>query len=182
MKSVQIVFLVGALMALPTQAQQRSGSAPAPAASGRIGAAADSWGTFAGGSVGDSDYDTGVKGFIGQQVHPNLGWEVQVVRYGERNERRSGVNAESSAWSVGGSLLGILPLNDQFSLFGKVGPHYVKTKVKRPGVSSSDSSVDLGFGVGGRFRLNQQISFRLELEDIGDAGDMISFGVQFRFQ
>jgi OOP family OmpA-OmpF porin len=172
---------IATLAALPAAAQQRPGT-QSPAGAGRIGAAADSWGTYVGASAGDTDFDFGGKAFVGQQFHPNLGWEAQVVRFGERDERRFGVITESSAWSIGGSVLGILPLNEQFSVFGKVGLHYVNIKFNGPGVSSSDGEVDPGIGVGGRFRLNSQLSFRLELEDIGDAGDMISFGVQYRFQ
>lgn len=173
MKSPRIALtLIGAaaaLYVLPAAAQQR----PAPAA--------ETWGTYAGGSIGDSDYDVGFKFFVGQQFHPNLAFEGQVTRFGERDERRFGAFAESSAWSVGGSLVGLFPLNPDFSVFGKLGMHYVKTKVKGPGFSVSDSDVDLGIGVGGRYRINQQLSLRLELEDIGDGGDMISVGVQFRF-
>lgn len=161
-----------ALLALPASAQQRSN------VSNQIGASADTWGTFAGASIGDTDYDTGFKFFFGQQFHPNLAWEGQFVNFGERDHRPWG---ESSAWSAGGSLLGILPLNADFSVFLKGGVHYVKTKTNRPGFSSSDSDVDLGLGFGGRYRINQQMSVRLEFEDIGDAGDMLSLGLQARF-
>lgn len=160
-----------ALWTLPAAAQQRP--APAPAT--------DAWGTYAGGSIGDSDYDIGIKFFVGQQFHPNLAWEAQLTRFGERDERRFGRFSEASAWSVGGSLVGLLPLNPDFSVFGKLGVHYVKTKVKGPGFSFSDSDVDLGIGVGARYRINPQLSLRVELEDIGNGSDMISVGVQFRF-
>jgi OOP family OmpA-OmpF porin len=168
--ALAIVGTAAALCVLPAAAQQR----PAPPS-------AESWGTYAGGSIGDSDYDVGFKIFVGQQFHPNLAFEGQLTRFGERDERRFGAFAQASAWAVGGSLVGLFPLNQDVSVFGKLGMHYVKTKVKGPGFSVSDSDVDLGIGAGARYRINQQLSLRAELEDIGDGGDMISVGVQLRF-
>lgn len=162
-----------ALLALPASAQQRTNSNT----SSHLGSAADSWGSFAGGSIGDSDYDTGFKFFFGQQFHPNLAWEGQIVSFGERDNHPG----KSSAWTAGGSLLGILPLNNDFSLFAKAGLHYVKTKETRAGFSASDSGVDVGVGVGARYRINQQFSARLEFENIGDAEDIVSVGLQLRF-
>lgn len=140
----------------------------------------DAWGGYVGASIGDTDFDTGLKLFVGQQFHSNLAWEAQFVHFGERDVRIGPFNAEQSAWSLGGSVVGLLPVGQQFTLFGKVGLHYVKSRT-RGGVSNSDSDVDFGVGVGARFRLSQQWSLRLEFEDIGDAGDIVSFGVQYRF-
>ncbi len=165
--------------AMPASAQQQRANAPAPQQQ-RMGAAADSWGGYLGASVGDTDFDTGFKFFLGQQFHPNLAWEAQFVHFGERENWRYS-NSRDSAWSLGGSLVGLLPLNTDFSLFGKLGAHYVKTRVERPGYSASDSDIDIGVGIGGRYRINQQLSVRLEFEDIGDAGDMLSVGLQYRF-
>ena len=141
----------------------------------------DSWGTYVGAGLGDSDFDTTLKVFGGQQFHPNLAWEAQFVNYGERRDRRFGAPFDQSAWSAGGSIVGLLPLTPEFSIFGKLGVHYVKVKAKAPGVSTSDADIDPGFGIGGRFRINNQFSVRLEFEDIGDAGDLVSASVQFRF-
>lgn len=161
--------IAGVLAAGQGQAQMR-------AATGN-----DSWGTYVGAGVGDSDFDTTLKVFGGQQFHANLAWEAQFVNYGERRDRRVGDPFEQSAWSAGGSLLGLVPLTPEFSVFGKLGLHYVKVRAKAAGVSRSDSDIDIGLGLGGRFRINNQFSVRLEFEDVGDAGDLVSASVQYRF-
>lgn len=179
MKLLQTVLIGStlALSAVPAFAQQRSGTGSHHA----MGANADSWGTYGGVSVGDaSDFDTSFKLFLGQQFHPNLAWEAQVVNFGERDNRPY-FGSKTSAWSAGGSLVGLLPLSTDFSLFGKVGLHYVKTRTTFPTYSSSNSDVSLGVGIGGRYRLTQQLSLRMEFEDIGDGGDLFSVGLQLRF-
>jgi OOP family OmpA-OmpF porin len=154
---------------------------PVLAQAGRGAPAADTWGTFIGASLGDSDYDTGFKLFAGQQFHRNFAWEVQYTDFGDRSERRFGTTVDASAWALGGSLVGLLPVSPEFSLFGKLGAHYVKVKYSAPGISSSDSDVDLGVGAGLSYRITPQLALRAEIEDIGDPGDMISVGIQFRF-
>ncbi|GAB4469138.1 MAG: hypothetical protein OHK0044_11010 [Burkholderiaceae bacterium] len=144
-------------------------------------AQADAWGTFLGVAVGDSDFDTGFKLFVGQQFHRNLAWEAQYTDFGSRNERRFGTVVDASAWAFGGSLVGLLPVSPDFTLFGKLGAHYTKIKYSAPGIASSDSNVDLGVGAGLTYRLMPQLSLRVEAEDIGDPGEMISVGLQFRF-
>ncbi len=180
MKWLQMALVSAGLTVLTSAAfaQQR---APQPQSQPqRVGAVADSWGGYVGASIGDTDFDTGFKLFVGQQFQPNLAWEAQFVHFGERDNGRFSSSRES-AWSVGGSLVGLLPLNADFSLFGKLGAHYVRTRVERPGYLASDSSIDIGLGIGGRYRINSQLSARLEFEDIGDGGDMVSVGLQYRF-
>lgn len=141
----------------------------------------DAWGTFLGASIGDSDYDTGFKLFAGQQFHRNFAWEAQYTNFGDRNERRFGTVVDASAWALGGSLVGLLPVSPDFTLFGKLGAHYTKIRYTAPGIASSDTNVDLGVGAGLTYRLTPQLSLRAEVEDIGDPGEMISVGLQFRF-
>lgn len=149
-------------------------------AQGRAAPGTDNWGAYVGASVGDSDFDTGLKLFLGQQFHQNLAWEAQFTHFGKRDARINNFDVETSAWAAGASIVGLLPLHPNFDLFGKLGAHYVKTRA-RGGASGSDSDIDVGIGAGVRFKINQQFSLRLEVEDIGDAGDMISVGVQYRF-
>lgn len=147
----------------------------------QAGRTADGWGTFVGASVGDSDFDTGFKLFAGQQFHRNFAWEVQYTDFGDRSERRLGPFVEASARALGGSLVGLLPVSPEFSLFGKLGVHYTRVKLSGLGISTSDSNADLGIGAGLSYRLTPQLAVRVEVEDIGDPGEMISVGLQLRF-
>lgn len=167
-------WLAGIAVAAAVAAQ------PAYAQAGRA-AQAERWGTFLGASIGDSDFDTGFKLFAGQQFHRSFAWEVQYTDFGDRSERRFGTSVEASAWALGASLVGLLPVSPEFSLFGKLGVHYAKAKVSGPGISTSDSDVELGIGAGLSYRLTQQLTLRAEVEDIGDPGELISVGLQFRF-
>jgi hypothetical protein len=106
-------------------------------------------------------------------------------------------------FSAGGpiiSAIGILPLNDRFELFGRVG--YVFTSAEREFSSNVDGvrriqgsakgdSQDLVLGVGGSFHFNQIYSARFEymkLDELGEDGrtgledlNIISLGVVVRF-
>jgi OOP family OmpA-OmpF porin len=154
--------------------------APGAGAQQRTTPAADNWGTYAGASIGDTDFDLGLKVFVGQQFHPYLAWEAQFIHFGEEDFRIGGLNVKRSASALGGSIVGLLPVSPNVDLFGKLGAHYVRVR-SRGGASGSDSDFDLGIGAGVRFRINPQVSLRLEVEDIGDGGDVISVGVQWRF-
>lgn len=152
----------GTVVALPAHAQVRG----------------NDWGTYVGGSIGDSDLNTTLKLFGGQGIAQYWGWEASFIDFGSRT---SG-NTTTDAWGLGASLVGVLPLSQQFSAFGKAGVYYVDSEVRRPGSTLSDSNVELGIGVGLRFAVNPQFSLRLELESIGgEGGDVVSFGVQVRF-
>ena len=159
-----------ALATLPAHAQGRT----APA-----GCTKCDWGTYLGASIGDSDLDTSLKGFVGSAVTPNFGWEAGSIDFGEKEAPR-GVTTE--AWALGASLVGVLPLNYGISAFGKLGAYYVKSEVRAPFVRAADSDVELGAGVGLRWAINDQFSLRVEFESIGgEGGDLFSVGVQARF-
>jgi OOP family OmpA-OmpF porin len=150
----------------------------APIAAAQPGAVP--WGNYVGASAGDSDYDTGFKLFFGQQFHPNVAWEAQYVDFGDRSQGPGG-SVRASASSLGGSVVGLLPLSPQFTLFGKLGAHYTRQKFSRPTGSSSDTGFELGAGAGLTFQVMPQLSLRVEIESIGDPGDLISIGAQLRF-
>jgi OOP family OmpA-OmpF porin len=151
-----------AIVALPAQAQSRG----------------TDWGTFVGASIGDSDLDTTLKLYGGQLITPNWGWEASYIDFGSESNRSTTIEA----WAVGAALLGVLPLSPQFSAFGKLGVYYVDSEVRNPATVVSDSSAELGAGVGLRFALNPQFSLRAEFESIGgEGGDVVSVGLQVRF-
>ncbi|MCU0938965.1 MAG: outer membrane beta-barrel protein [Burkholderiaceae bacterium] len=160
--AASLVLAAGTLAALPAQSQVRG----------------TDWGSFIGASLGDSDLDTTLKLFGGQLLTPNWGWEASYIDFGSKTNR----STTTEAWALGGGLLGVLPLSAQFSAFGKLGAYYVKAEVRNPATRVSDSSVELGGGVGLRFAINPQFSLRLELESIGgEGGDVVSVGAQVRF-
>lgn len=134
--------------------------------------------SWAGASIGSTDYGTGLKVFVGGKVTPIFGWEGQVVSHG--SEDYAG-GRKHSAVSLGGSGTARFPLNSQFTAFGKAGLHYLRVKRSGPGVSS-DSDLEIGLGAGMLFNITHTTALRLEYENIGSGdGDFFSIGLQVGF-
>jgi hypothetical protein len=81
-----------------------------------------------------------------------------------------------------------LPMNDKFSVFGKLGYGYSKVKYNsNAGVSGQDSDYGVYAGVGGAYALNEKTALTLEYErygkskDIGAKADAITAGVAYKF-
>jgi Outer membrane protein beta-barrel domain len=134
--------------------------------------------SWAGASIGSTDYGTGLKVYLGGKVTPIFGWEGQVVSHGSEDYAPG---RKHSAVSLGGSAVARFPLNSQFTAFGKAGLHYLRVKRSGPGVSS-DSDLELGLGAGMLFNITHTTALRLEYENIGGGdGDFFSIGLQVSF-
>jgi hypothetical protein len=132
--------------------------------------------SWAGASIGSTDYGTGLKVFLGGKVTPIFGWEGQMVSHGSED---FAPGREHSAVSLGGSGVARFPLNSQFTAFGKAGLHYMRTKESGRG---TDSDIELGLGAGLLFNFTHTTALRLEYENIGGGnGDFFSIGLQFSF-
>jgi hypothetical protein len=132
--------------------------------------------SYAGASLGSTDFGTGLKVFVGGKITPIFGWEGQLTSFGSE-EYRPGY--KQSAWALGGSGTARFPLSPSISAFGKAGVHYIR--LRRTG-SNSDSSIELGVGAGLLWNFTPTAGLRLELEHIGGTdGDIASVGVQFNF-
>lgn len=95
------------------------------------------------------------------------------------------VNADVTGWTFSG--VGTLPLNDMFSLYGKLG--YLRSKTKGTasiaGALGRATSDENGFtaGIGARYQFNRNVSVLLEGNhyDLGDNGDARNFLVGVRY-
>jgi len=82
-----------------------------------------------------------------------------------------------------------MPINDQFSVYGKLGAGYTKTRLSTaaPGLSGSDSKTEVYAGLGGQYNLNEKVALTLEYErygkskDVGAKADAITAGAKFSF-
>ena len=115
----------------------------------------------------------GFKATLGYQLNPNFALESA---YGDLS---------STNMNVAG--LGLVPMSDQFSLFGKVG--YTLTGV-RPTISlgglsltnsPEKSSVGMGMGLGGIYQISPKIGLRAEYEKLDSEVNHITFGLQAKF-
>lgn len=163
-------------------------------------------------SVSTEDNDLGYNATFGYRFTRNLAVELGLVQFGSVE---STGNADMDfgdgfvpvtlkfGFSAGGpmiSALGILPLNDKFEFYGRLG--YLFTSSEREfssridgrsggtGSSRGDSQ-DMVLGAGAAYHFNQAYSARLEylkLDELGDPDrsgeedlDVISLGIVVRF-
>ena len=137
--------------------------------------------------------DTGWKIFGGYMFNRNFGLEVAYVNLGEVSYSGTfggfpvtGGKVEVSGFNV--AALGSLPINEQLSVFGKLGLFMWEAEASDTtgGVPFSDKidGTDLAFGVGVGYNFTRNFAVRAEWEmfqtDDADA-TMLSVGAVFRF-
>lgn len=166
--------------------------------------------TYLGGTVGQAnakDFCTDVSGagttcddkytswsiLVGYKWNRNLGFEIGYRDLGQAHANGLGGSVTSEAKAFELVALGILPVGDRFSVYGKFGAYFgdssTVTSIAGVGVASDhDSNIDLTYGVGVQFELTQQFGLRAEwqrYQDMGTANidvDAISLGVIWRFR
>lgn len=146
-----------------------------------LGAQAQQTAPYLGGAIGDTDFGTGLRLFGGARFTNIFGWEAQLTSFGSRTIRPlTNVSCSNSAWALGGGATATMPVAPALSAFGKLGGHYLKTRVSGPCSDSGDGSFELGLGVGMLWQFSPKAAMRVEFENIGGSGgDFISVGIQF---
>ena len=68
---------------------------------------------------------------------------------------------------------GTMPVNEAFSVYGKLGAGYSKAELNSttPGISRADSKTELYAGVGGQYKLSEKVALTLEYERYGKSKD-----------
>lgn len=137
---------------------------------------------------------TGFKLYGGFDFTKNYGVEGGYVDLRSADGSGNGAAVSSKPQAIYLAATGTLPLNEQFSLFGKLGVSFNHTKIsaEAPGFSDSisDNQTTPYIGVGASFALDKKISFVAEYENFGKMakdgsnnvkGDLLSVGVRFQF-
>lgn len=173
-------------------------SAQAPA-QGYLGASlgqSDADEDVAAGLIDDGNVDTkdtAFKIFGGYQFNRNFALEAAYIDLGEVSYSGTfggaavtGGSVETTGFNL--SAVGILLVNEKFSVFGKVGVFVWEAEANdvTGGVpfSASDDGADLSFGLGASYAITPSLSLRAEWERLesSDAdADILSIGVAFRF-
>ena len=150
-------------------------------------------------STSTDDSDTGWKVFAGYRFMKYLAVEGAYTDLGEFTAHSTvtspsaGIvdsSIETDAWTI--SALGILPLGDSFSLFGRVGVNIWSADYSDtftiggiPGsASEDDDGTDWVYGVGAAWNFTNNLSLRGEWEryDLGDGDvDLWSAGLSWNF-
>lgn len=140
------------------------------------------------GGFGFDDTDTAAKLYVGGYFNPNFGLEFGYANFGKADR----IGGTTKAQGLNLSLIGRVPLNEQFDFFGKVGTTYGRTRTSGTaglGVATGkESGFGLSYGLGVRWAFNPQWSAVLEWErhrlhfaDGKSDADMTTLGVQYRY-
>ncbi len=148
------------------------------------------------------DTDIGWKIFGGYRFNRWFGVEAAIVDLGEFD---SNINATVpnpaqllndiaevhpySAQGISAAAVGMLPIGERFSVFGKAGLFVWQGEVKANAgsfgsVSKDENGIDLTVGLGAGFKITDRIQIRAEWERYflkRDDADLISLGVSFHF-
>jgi OOP family OmpA-OmpF porin len=153
-------------------------------------------------SLADDDRSTGFKVFAGYQFNRNFAVEGGVFSLGKFAYRATTTPAgtldgEARVRGLNLDLVGILPINDTFSVFGRAGITYAEARDRFAGTgavvvnnpSPSQRAANWKAGVGLQYAFSPALSLRAELERyrindaVGNKGDidMASIGLVYRF-
>jgi OOP family OmpA-OmpF porin len=140
------------------------------------------------------DSDVAVKGVGGYQFTRNVALEFGLTAAGVAEARGAGGTDTITAAIAEAAAVGILPLGDRFSVFGKVGIYtsFVEREVDTILVRATDDKTnsDLTYGAGVGFLITPRLQLRAEWQryqdlDAASAGksdmEIISIGMVYRF-
>jgi opacity protein-like surface antigen len=162
------------------------GAAAMAVSAGAVAQQADT-GWYVGASIGQSDLDvdkdTAWKATVGYQINKTFSAEVGYTNLGEVSGNVLGipVDVEATAWEAIG--VGKFPVGNQLSVYGLVGIAMVEVEASSGGISASDDSTELTFGVGAQFDVSRNLGVRAQWQRYGadEDIDVISLGVVFKF-
>lgn len=130
------------------------------------------------------DEDTGFKVFGGYKANENFAIEGLWADLGEVSISGPGGAGTVEVDGFGLAAVGILPLNEQFGIFGKLGIYRWDASGGGDLAGAGDDGTDLMFGAGVNWNFTERFGLRVEWEryDIdGDDVDFLSLGLQFNF-
>lgn len=120
--------------------------------------------------------DNGPKVEVGYDFNKNVGVELSYTSFGtlfDSNDNSLSIRQKSNAIAL--SVLGTLPINDWFGIYGRLG--YARYDTNNTGmiegVAIKDENGNTGFwGAGVKFTLNEQFALRLEYQNYADLSDL----------
>jgi OOP family OmpA-OmpF porin len=160
-------------------------------------------------SLSKNETDTGYKAYVGYRLHQNFAVEGGYTDFGKISATRTmtapavgtfHADSKASGWHV--DAVGIWPMQNNFSLFGKLGLIFneVKTSLGTTGAvalpagtntSPKHSGSNLKLGIGAGYDFTPTVGARVEWERASKLGDdstggksdvdLLSVGVVFRF-
>lgn len=146
---------------------------------GNLGVSANQWtlkdGAAAKAGVSDKkvNNDDATSGMaeigVGQRINDNFAVEGSYLNHGDATDLKGAGKLDYDAFRV--AALGIIPVNYQFEVYGKVSASHIRSKFTSTSAAlqnSKDSTFSAGLGVGANYKLNKQVSLRAEYDGIGN--------------
>lgn len=153
-------------------------------------------------TISDSDRDSGYKLFGGYKFNNNFALEAGAYDLGNFGFKATTVPAgtftgNANVRGLNLDLIGMLPLTERFSVFGRIGANYAETRdtftgtglvaVVNPYPSAHEINPKIGLGV--QYALTKAMAMRAEVERfrindaVGNKGDidLVSVGLVYRF-
>ncbi len=128
----------------------------------------------------------------GGTINENLAVEAAYTRLGslEPDSATPGMTLKGNAISLSG--VGSVPINQQFSLFGKLGLARTTSDISYLGITLSGNKTGVAFGLGSQYNISPAISMRASFDrykvgtTVGTANwsanaDVLSVGAVFKF-
>ena len=157
---------------------------------------------FSSSTIVDDDRSTGFKAFGGYQINKNFAVEGGYFDLGKFGYTATTVpagtlNGNIRLRGLNLDLVGIVPLTDKFSVFGRAGLNYAQARdsfsgtgavlVTNPNPRKNDTNYKLGLGL--QYALSESLAVRAEAERyrvndaVGNRGhvDLVSVGLIYRF-
>jgi opacity protein-like surface antigen len=197
MKQLVLAFALGACAVGTAQAQwYNQPASPSRYYAGLAATSADTDFKVPGAArVGDTDWETSWKGFIGVDYDPFVGVELGYIdtRTDDFNYLANGVNGRVGSRGYNIYLAGKgrypIPRFPQAEVFGKLGVEYSHRRLDGGPflAATSDDNVGPYVGVGALWNVNPQWAVVAEYERfgrskrIGASADMLTVGVRFNF-
>jgi OmpA-OmpF porin, OOP family len=120
---------------------------------------------------GTSKHSSAVGGALfGYKFNKYVGVEGQYTGIGKVTDKANGT-AKGDATSL--SVIGFLPLNDEFNLYGKLGLAHTKTTVSSNLLPMQDATrTAITYGLGGEYNFNKNVGMRFGWDHYNAAVDM----------
>jgi OmpA-OmpF porin, OOP family len=147
-RPLQALGLCAALLMMGTSAQAQTGGSYAGLQLGR-----SDFKLPCGALYGCDSRDTSWKLSVGQHMTPHFGTELSLIGLGKVG--RAGGDTSANAANL--SLVGRIPL-DRFTLFGKLGASYARTKVSTGPLSDIPSGKASGWGPSGAVGVSYELT------------------------
>lgn len=128
-------------------------------------------------------------GGLGYAINDNFSVEGGYLNSGKMTYTATAtgatITADSTVTAMQVALLGVAPINDKFSLFGKIGYSWATTKTSATvNAVSSSTSTDKnssGYGFGAMYKFTDQLSLRASYEIYGSDLTGVLVGLQLKF-